>query len=211
MKIAFFSESTADEAALAILVSGILGEEVEQSNLQVNIQFRSSSHLDKILAVVIQAVHYNSDAEALVVVSDSDDTAVHVNAHNERSDPTCRMCQLRNKVAETLAKLSPIPGKDILKVAVGVPVPAIEAWYLCGINAHASEATWIRKQNGEKLRYDRKTLKTQVYETDHPSLILETERATASAIRLVNELDKLEQFFPQGFGYFAAEIRSWKQ
>jgi hypothetical protein len=211
MKIAFFSESPADEAALAILVSGILGEEVEQASLQVHIQARGSSNIDKILPTVIRAVNYNSDAEALVVVSDSDDTPVHLDSHDGRRNLDCRMCQLRNTVAETLTKLNAVPGKDILKVAVGVPVPAIEAWYLCGINPHVNEATWIRKQNGEKIKYDRKKLKFQVYNTDHPSLELETEHAIECATRLVSEFEQLDQLFPQGFRSFANEIRSWKQ
>jgi hypothetical protein len=210
MKIAFFSESTADEAALTILVSGILGEEVEQSDLPVNVQARSSSRIDKILPAVIRALHYRSDAEALVVVSDSDDTPVHIASHNEQPNPACRMCQLRTAVKETIANLSPVSGKAILKVAIGVPVPAIEAWYLCRINPHVNEGSWIRKQNGEKIKYDRKKLKIQLYETTRPSLELETELAIESATRLVQELAELEQFFPQGFGAFADEIKSWR-
>jgi len=160
MKIAFFSESIADESALRILVAGILGEEIEQTNLPNRLEYRSSTHLDRNLPAVIKAVHYNSDADALVVVSDSDDSPVHTSEHEETSVEKCRLCQLRRAVEETLLRLRPVAGKDIIKVAVGVPVPAIEAWYLFRRNPQLYETTWIRKQNGEKITYDRKSLRS---------------------------------------------------
>jgi hypothetical protein len=210
MKIAFFSESTADEEALKVLVAAILEDEIEETDLPNRLQFRSSSHLTKNLPAVINAVHYNSNAEALIVVSDSDDTIVHVELHDETSDMRCRFCELRELVGKHLAKIRELPGKGKLKVAIGVPVPAIEAWYLCGLDPQANEITWIRKQNGEKMKYDRKELKKQLYETDHPSITLETKRAIESARRLVTDLGQLEQFFPHGFGTFANKIRSWR-
>jgi hypothetical protein len=212
MKIAFFSESVADESALRIFVAGILGEEIEATNLPNRLIYRSSSHLDKDLPAVIKAVHYNSDAEALIVVSDSDDTPVHTKDHEENKIGKCRLCQLRTAVGETLSKLQAVAGKDIIKVAVGVPVPAIEAWYLYGINPQLYEATWIRRQSGENIAYDRKSLKEEIYGTSRPSLDLETERAAAEAERIIKSglLEDLEQAFPFGFGSFANEVRSWK-
>ncbi|MDQ3129906.1 MAG: hypothetical protein M3Q99_03980 [Acidobacteriota bacterium] len=159
MKIAFFSESVADESALRILVVGILNEEIEQTNLPNRLQYRSSTQLDRDLSAVIKAVDYNSDADALVVVSDSDDSPVHTIEHEENRIEKCRLCQLRKAVADTLSVLRPVAGKDIIKVAVGVPVPAIEAWYLFGRNPQLFEATWMRQQNGEKIDYDRKKIK----------------------------------------------------
>jgi hypothetical protein len=209
MKIAFFSESTADESALKILISGILEDEIEDTELPNTISRRSSTHLDGLLSAVIQAVYYWTDAEALVVVSDSDDTPVHVGEHDEKENNKCRLCQLRKAVAAALTKLNPT--KDF-KVAIGVPVPAIEAWYLLGINPQVSSNYWLRFQNGEKIRYDRKKLKEQVYGTSRPSLELETKRALEEAIRIVENklLEGLETSFPQGFGKMADEIRNWK-
>lgn len=211
MRIAFFSESTADEEALKVLVAGILGEGIEDTDLPNTLQYRSSSHLTLNLPVVMSAVHYNSNAEALIIVSDSDDTPVHDESHNEIINGECRLCELRKAVHENSAKLRTLPVKGNLKVAVGVPVPAIEAWYVCGLNGNANEATWIRALRGEKIPYNRKSLKVEVYGTDRPSLTLETERAVESARRLVSDIVQLEQLFPQGFGTFAREIRSWKK
>ena len=212
MKIAFFSESTADESALKILVTGILEEEIEETNLPNKLIYRSSSHLDHNLPSVISAVYYNSDADALIVVSDSDDTPIHINEHENKENDKCRLCGLRKSVSNVLARLQKIEGKEILKVAIGVPVPAIEAWYLFGINPQVSENTWLRFQNGEKIRYDRRRLKEMVYGTHRPSLQKETECAIKECKRIVeNELlNGLTKDFPQGFGKMADEIRSWK-
>ncbi len=212
MKIAFFSESKADEAALKILVSGILEEEIEESNLPNTIPRRSSSHLDGLLSAIIQGVYYWTDADALVVVSDSDDTQVHTNEHEDKSNDKCRVCNLRKAVESSLKKLQRIEGKEILKVAIGVPVPAIEAWYLFGINPHVSSVYWLRSQKGEIIQYDRKRLKQQVYGTDKPSLKKETECAVKESTRIVENrlLDNLENSFPKGFGEMANEIRNWK-
>ena len=210
MKIAFFSESIADESALKVLVAGILNEEIEDTNLPNRLEYRSSSHLDKNLPIVIAAVHYNSDAEILVVVSDSDDTIVHTKRHEELSEEKCRLCQLQKATDYAVSKLQQVVGKPTLRVAVGVPVPAIEAWYLCGVNAQVSEAAWIRKQTGERISYDRKSLKIQLYGNDRPPMKVLTEKAVESAQRLINEIEQLEQMFPEGFGVFANKLRSWK-
>ena len=211
MKIAFFSESIADESALKILVAGILDEEIEETNLPNKLIYRSSSHLDKDLPSVIAGVHYNSNAEVLVVVSDSDDRIVHIKQHEELYEEKCRLCQLQKAADYSVSKLQPVVGKEILKVAVGVPIPAIEAWYLCGVNAQVSESTWNRKQNGERISYDRKSLKIQLYGNDRPPMKVLTEKAIESARKLTNELERLEQLFPEGFGNFANKIRSWKR
>ncbi len=212
MKIAFFSESVADESALRILVAGILGEEIEQTNLPNRLEYRSSTHLDRNLPAVIKAVHYNSDADALVVVSDSDDSPVHTSEHKETSVEKCRLCQLRRAVEETHLGLRPVAGKDKIKVAVGVPVPAIEAWYLFGRNPQLYEAAWIRKQNGETITYDRKSLKEEIYGTNRPSIELEIHRAIIEAKRIVENglLEDLEKAFPFGFGSLINEVKSWK-
>ncbi len=212
MKIAFFSESTADESALRILVAGILDEEIEETDLPNRLQYRSSSHLDRDLPSVINGVYYNSNADAFIVASDSDDLPVHIAEHEIKENERCRLCRLRKAVETALIKLKEVAGREMLKVAIGVPVPAIEAWYLIGKNPHVSEFTWIRKQNGENITYDRMRLKEQVYGTIRPSLQLETERAIEESKRIVKNdlLKNLEESFPYGYGKYADEIKSWK-
>jgi hypothetical protein len=212
MKIAFFSESTADESALRILIEALLESEIEETNLPNKLRYRSSSHLDKNLPSVIAGVYYNSDAEALVVASDSDDTPVHISEHDEQENENCRLCNLRKTVEKELAGLSEVAGREVLKVAIGVPVPAIEAWYLYGKNPHVSEFMWIRKQTGESITYDRKKLKKEVYGSTRYSLQSETAKAVEETTRIVENglLEGLERIFPAGFGSLADETRKWK-
>jgi hypothetical protein len=210
MKIAFFSESDIDEAALKILVAGILKEEIEEIAIPNSLQTRGAASVSRNLPVIIRALQYNSLAEALVVVSDSDDRTVHVESHNKTPDDRCRLCELRNIVLHTLSKLN-IPSDKKLKIAIGVPVPAIEAWFVCGKNGYASENTWIRKMSREPMRYDRRSLKEEVYGAGRPSKEHLDRMAKDSANRLISILDELEELFPQGFGTFASEIRSWRR
>lgn len=209
MKIAFFSESITDEAILKIFVEGILGEEVEPIDLPNTITQRSSSGVDKYLPNVLRGVYYWTNAEVLVVVSDSDDTPVHVEEHERQENLKCRLCQLRKAVFETLSELK---GDKTFRVAIGVPVPAIEAWYLYGKNPQVYELTWLRKQNGEKITYDRIKLKEEVYISTHAPLETKIILAEKEAKRIVENglLDDLERAFPYGFGSLANEIRSWK-
>ena len=95
MKIAFFSESIVDEAVLKNLVEEVSDEEIEETDIRKKLQYRSSSHLNKNLPVVIRSVHYNSDAEFLVICSDSDDFPVHIAQHNTEENELCRLCSLR--------------------------------------------------------------------------------------------------------------------
>jgi hypothetical protein len=106
-----------------------------------------------------------------------------------------------------------VAGKETLRVAIGVPVPAIEAWYLIVKNPQLHEATWIRKQNGENITYNRKSLKEETYGTDRPSINLEIECAVNEAKRIVENglLENLGNAFPYGFGSLINEIQQWKK
>jgi hypothetical protein len=97
----------------------------------------------------------------------------------------------------------------MIKTAIGLAVPAIEAWYRCGLDPHVNEATWARKLKSEKVVYTRRSLKFRVYGTERPSIKLETARAIEAANQLANDLSVLEGLFPCGFGAFARDVRSW--
>lgn len=211
MKIAFFSESIVDESVLKTLVEEISESDIEETDIRKKLQYRSSSHLDKNLPVVIRSVHYNSDAEFLVICSDSDDFPVHVAQHDTEENKLCRLCGLRNLVKDSLTKLQTVEGKKMLKVAIGVPVPAIEAWLLFGKNPQVSEHSWIRKQNGEKLKYDRQKLKIELYGSDVISLEKKIEISLEAVQRIAEEelFEDLEKAFPQGFGSLSNEVKSW--
>jgi hypothetical protein len=164
-----------------------------------------------ILPAVIRHLHYNTDAEALVVVVDSDDSPVHQPIHNppSRACQECRVCQLHAVVANTEGQLRHIPGRPLMKMGIGIAVPAIEAWYRCGVDPHVTEAAWIQALQSKIYPYTRINLKEAVYGVSRPSRVLKTGRGTEEARRLVQDLLCLEQWFPNGFGLLAEAVRNW--
>ena len=94
-------------------------------------------------------------------------------------------------------------------MAIGLTVPAIEAWYLVGKEHQVGEAAWIVGLAAGKRPFTRPHLKKLVYGTDRPSLELETECAVKEARRIIRDMKAIETNFPIGFGLMAQEIRSW--
>jgi hypothetical protein len=156
-------------------------------------------------------LHYQTEAEALVVVIDSDFTPIHDPVHEQPSQANaeCRLCIMRQIVARTRGILRPIPGRSSLQVGLGLTVPAVEAWYRCGRDRAVSEAAWLVGLKGGPFPYTKPQLKQAVYGTDRPSLEWETQCAIREAKRLAQDLRTLENFFPNGFGTLAREIRTW--
>ena len=118
---------------------------------------------------------------------------------------------MRKTVADVGRQFRPRQGYAPLKIALGLAVPQIEAWYLAGSDPHVSEAAWIVGVESGKPPYTGDSLKRQLYGTEQPLISLETERATQEAEWIVREekLALLEQHFPGGFGALAADVRSW--
>jgi len=214
MKMCVLGESPADEAAVRILVDRILGNPTFPIPGPALVS-RGWTTAVAVLPVAIKHLHYHTDADALVVVLDSDETPIHEPAHDETGGhERCRICIVRKIVAETIPHLRQVAGRSVLKIAVGLAVPAIEAWYAFGAEksvSTASEAAWIvGLSRSGKFPYTKPQLKKAVYGTDRPSLALETQCAIHAAQRLSNDLSQLEAFFPNGFGFLARQIRSWQ-
>ncbi len=211
MKVAVLSESSADEAAIRILVEGVLSKPTQ---LVLPSSFRSRGGIDsvfKILPRALKELHYHTDADALVVVVDSDHSPVHQVIHEQPggAEQNCRLCRLGQTITDVQENLTPVPGHSSVKTAIGVAVPAIEAWYLCGRNPQVSEAAWINGLQSAIEPYTRLQLKRDVYGTERPSLALETECAVMEAQRLAQDLSRIEKRFPNGFGSLARALRSW--
>lgn len=212
MKLAVFSESSADEAAIRILVEGLLEEKTEFAPI-IPIRARGWQAVLQYLPNVLRHLHYRTDADGLVAVVDSDRSPVHQESHATQEDAMerCRLCLMRRIVNDVCNGLRPRQGYAPLKIALGLAVPQIEAWYLAGSDPHVSEAAWIVGLESGKPPYTADSLKQQVYGDKEPLIALETERATQEAERIVREgrLPLLEQLFPGGFGALAADVRSW--
>lgn len=210
MNVALLSESPADEAALRVLVGAVLKKPPRL--VSPGFRARGWPNVAQLVPAVIRHLHFNTDANVLAVVVDSDDSVVHTVAHDAPGyfHPHCRMCQLRAVFRQTTKKImrSPRPhGTSGIVRGIGVAVPAVEAWYLCGRDASVSEAGWIAGQESGRLPYSRAELKFRVYGTDRPSLPLEIEVALREVERHRHDPRRLENDFP-GFAALARDLRA---
>ncbi len=207
MKVALLSESPADETALRVLVAAVLRQ--TPGFVAPGFRARGWPNVAQVLPAVLRHLHFNTPVDALVVVVDSDDSVVHTAEHEAPGyfHPRCRMCQLRAIHRQTTKRLPPARGRDRVCRVVGVAVPAIEAWYLCGRADGVSEAAWIEGQRRELAPFTRAELKQRVYGTDRPSLAHEIDCALRETERLRHDPRRLENDFP-GFSALAADLRA---
>ncbi len=206
MKVALLSESPADEAALRILVAAVIGP---VRFVAQGFRARGWPNVVQLLPSVIRHLHFNTDVDVLVAVADSDDSVVHTDVHERPNyfHPQCRVCQMRAVFRQTSRKLPPAHGRDRVLRGVGVAVPAIEAWYLCGRDPEVTEAAWLDGQATGRQPYSRAELKYRVYGTDRPSLPHEIDCALREVARHRADPRRLEHDFP-GFGALARDLRA---
>lgn len=206
MKIALLSESPADETALRILVSGALGSPPQF--VTPGLRARGWPNVAQVLPAVIRHLHFNTDTDVLAVVVDADDSVVHTAAHDAPSyfHPHCRMCQLRAVFRQTCKRLQAAHGRERVLRGVGIAVPAVEAWYLCGRDAAVTEAAWLAGQEAGRPPYSRAELKLRVYGTDRPSLSHEIDCALREVARHHKDTRRLEFDFPS-FAALARDLR----
>lgn len=208
MKVALLSESPADEAVLRVLVEAVLG--AAPTFVSPGLRARGWPNVGQILPAVIRHLHFNTDTDALVVSCDSDDSVVHTEVHDAPGyfHPHCRMCQLRGIFHRTTKKLPEAHGRARVLRGVGIAVPALEAWLLCGREAGVTEAAWLEGQKKNRPPYARWELKQRVYGTDRPSLPHEISCAMRELERIGRDPRRLENDFP-GFAYLASDMRNW--
>lgn len=203
MKVAVLSESPADEAAIAMLVEQVLGRPI--TPVRPSLRARGWPNVRQVLPAVVRHLHFQTDAELLVVVVDSDDSVVHTARHDHH--PGCRACQLRAVFRKATRNLPPARGRARVLRGVGVAVPAMEGWYLCGREETVTEEAWVDGQHRGVLPFTRAQLKQRVYGTPRPSLAWETERALEAVRWLGPDLRRLEHDFP-GFAILADDVRA---
>jgi hypothetical protein len=211
MKFAVISESPADEAAIRVLVDALLGETTAAAADHYQAR-RGWTSVLRLLPTVLKNLHYHQrDVEGLVVVLDSDRSPVHLPSHDMpgQEDAKCRLCTLRKSIRDIEPTLRPVAGRSPIQVAIGLAVPAIEAWWRCGHDPHVTEAAWLVALQSGYFPYDPRRLKIDVYGTDVPPLAMETQRMLEEAQRLAQNLVVLERSFPNGFGPLAQAVRRW--
>lgn len=210
MKVAYFSESSADESALRIITESIIGS--TEPVVHHGLRQRGWPTVRSVLPAVLKELHYHTEAAGLVLIVDSNGSVPHDSGHHGDA-LGCRLCALKRICDETLNRTRPRSGQPSLKVAIGLATPTIEAWLLCGVDPHVTEAAWINglKQRPGNMPYTKSELKRKLYGTSHPSLALETETMEAAATRLSADLSRLEDLFPHGFGALIGVLRTWQR
>ena len=204
MKVACFAESPADQAAITILTEAILNRKTEPVS-HAGLKHRGWPAVRTVLPAVLKELHYHSNAEGFVLVVDSNGSPPHLPDHQPSNalEPRCRLCQLRRIAAEVQRQVRPRSGRPSLKITLGLAVPTIEAWLLCGVDSHITEAAWINRLKTGPMPYTNAGLKQQLYGTSRPSLVLETDVMKTSATRLSQDPATIERLFPHGFGALA--------
>jgi hypothetical protein len=209
MKVAILSESSADEAALRVLVGAILQREALPVAMPP-IRVRGFHAVLSQIPSVSRHLLYQTDADALAVVVDSNSSPVYADPAPLDADlGKCRLHAVRQLMSEFLQGSRPPAGRRPLLVAVGVAVPAIEAWLLCGAASDVTESAWLPALGRPSLPYTKAALKQRTYGTDRPDLRHETEKAVEHARRVAGNLALLEERFPIGFGSLARDVRVW--
>lgn len=209
LRLALLGESLVDESALAILTEAVLGAPFIR--VQPNLRARGWPSVLQILPAIARHLHFNTDADGLVVLVDADDTEVHTAAHEAPGyfHPRCRLCQLRAAFRRATKNLPPARGRPRVLRAMGLAVPAAEAWYLCGQEPAVGEDNWLIGRETGRPPYTRRELKYRVYGTERPNLQQAVACASAAARRHARDLRRLENDFP-GFAALAADLRSWR-
>lgn len=204
MKVAIFSESSADEAAIRILVDAILRQTTKPVAV-AGIRSRGWGSVRTNLPTVYKQLYLNYEADALVVVADSDDSPIHQQSHDP-ADPDCRLCILRAIVHQERAKRPDLPNRSQFRTAVGLAVPAIEAWFRAGKDVHVTEQAWARGATGRT--FNRRTLKNDLY-GERANLAEQTTRMVEEAQRIAANISILERLFPIGFCPLLHDLQSW--
>jgi hypothetical protein len=166
MKVAYLAESPADAAALAILTEAMLGRKTEPVS-HAGLRHRGWPAVRTVLPAVLKELHYHTDAEGFVLIVDSNGSPPHSKEHEQpsASERLCRLCQLRRIADEVRQSVHARPALPPLKIALGLAAPAIEAWLLCGVDPHVTEAAWINGLKQGPMPYTKDELKQRLYGT----------------------------------------------
>lgn len=210
LRVALLGESLVDESALAIYVEAALGEPFVR--VQPKLRARGWPSVLQILPAIARHLHFNTDADGLVVLVDADDSEPHTAAHEAPGyfHPRCRLCQMRAAFRRATRNLPPAHGRSRVLRAAGLAVPAAEAWYLCGLDPRVGEEAWLAARTAEQVPYTRRELKLRVYGTERPNLTQAVAHATAAARRHARDLRRLENDFP-GFAALTDDLRGWRR
>lgn len=202
MNVAIISEAQTDEQVVKVLAQAVLNREI--SVYQPPFRRRAlgwSSVIPTVKTVIRYAYFQDRQIDGLIAVMDSDDTVF-----DPPDSPLSRLHQMQADVAQLLDNLNARHLRSPLRIALGLAVPALEAWLRCGIDPQVNEAAWHTAMQTQKYPFNRKSLKHDVYGSTRR---VSTQIAVAHAQRLAKDTQALEVEFPIGFGSLARDLRRW--
>jgi hypothetical protein len=195
MKVSILSESEVDEAGIRILAEAVLGVALTVID-PVRVRARGFPAAMKRIPSTYKSLHWNSDADGLIIVVDSDESPIHEPSHESSgfNDPDCRWCQIGRTISEIQSQISQRPNGP-LRVAIGLAVPAIEAWYLCGRDIHCTEGHFSREPSNA-LYEIRRDLKRKAYGAHPAPHELMKQKAMEECNRVAKILPLWSRTFP---------------
>ncbi|MBS3733852.1 MAG: hypothetical protein KGY99_02890 [Phycisphaerae bacterium] len=209
MKVAIVSEGPTDEATVRALAEAVLSEPIET----VKPAIRRSPGIDKLLELlplIYKSLYYGWQADGLIVVVDSNASAIHAaTTADDCGQGDCRLCLARRALRNAAGAVDQTAGRKPLHWAVGLAVPAIEAWCLCAPDNNVSENTWIQGMEAGQKPYTRRELKRRLY-GPQPWPEGHTVHAIQAAMETVTDnVALLLSKFPVGFGALRSDLSQW--
>lgn len=206
MKVAILSESPVDEAAYRVLVGRVLGG-LPEAPARSEIRHRGWPAVRSVLPALMKHLVYQTDADGLVVIVDSNGTPVH--SIDGGCAPRCRLCLVNTLVEQHLPRvLAKRPGR-LLEVATGLAVPYLEAWLLVGERPELGEAAWKVARAERRTPYTKAELKLAVFGPPGARSRSSVDAARQCAERAADRLQQLRTNFPAGFGALEGALERW--
>ena len=214
MRVAVICESSVDEEIIRALIDAILGDST--SRVLPRYQVKGWPHVITDLPNLLPGILLDPTIDALSIIADSNGSAPPGSGRESPESKPSKADRMRRLVETVEGILKVESGRASvrpLRIAIGIAVPAIEAWCLPD-DETVSESSWLSflETNPEPFAVSARTreLKRRVYGKVHGNVETRTPQAIKLAARIAKRVDTLERKFPGGFGPFARAIRAWR-
>ena len=137
MNVALLAESEVDQQILEYLVSTILAQRVDVA-LPRKFEVMGRPGVRNTLPSFVKHTHYCTNADRIVATADADGPL----DHNQDERCACRLCEPRGAALRGLGELQETQRQDLPTLAIGIAVPAIEAWLLVNKRPDMREANF---------------------------------------------------------------------
>lgn len=211
VRVVVVAESPTDEAVVIEIVATVRGAPADAVAASRTLTRGWPAVLNR-LPDAVRRAHFDPTVDALVALADADRSPVHDPTTHapERPVAGCRLCEMRAVVVRELAACAPAPGRAApLKVAVGTPVPTLEAWLLAGVRPDVTEAAWAVARREGRAQATPGALKLAAYGGRNVVTGIMRPRARTLIREALERGDLLATTFPGGYAPLEDAIRAW--